>query len=508
MVFDADFVPIPEALKYTVPYIVSDPKIGILQTPQYFDQTDEKHKNNEIEFGGGNIVEEFYNLDQVSRDRFDAAICVGTSAIYRREAIMSVGGTPKVNGTEDVRTGLSITQTGYKVRYIPLIISIGTSPNTLQDYFRQHNRWCKGSIKILFDYYIKAKISLMGKLIYLMNPIYYISEALVPILLFHFVILFAFHTESLSIYNSLYFVPKLLYEIFFMPVVMRNHKTKRGTKIAAMNNIFAYFYTIFVDMPTRKGVAWHPAGVGIQGVSDDFRKVVRIGVGFSTIYVIVVLISLIYRREYLFNIQSSITLLWLLYSTVWYMLYILEATKFLKQHDIQYQHPNPYLTQIRHIWAHIKHLIVPTTVLILFVSTLGSMYMVFSSGNYKLSPITNISSNTPVTTIDTVYEREVPDISTEIVNEKPSEYTFTAEVGDGVTHLARKAIESYTTENELTLSAEQKVFMETTLKNIYYQQSLDIGENVSFETSVIADTVSQANNLTPDQIQAWSAYVY
>ena len=191
------------------------------------------------------------------------------------------------------------------------------------------------------------------------------------------------------------------------------------------------------------------------------------------------------------------------------MQYIREATKFLKEHDTKYTHPNKlYITKIRRIWAHIKHLMVPTTVLVLFISTLGSMYMVFSSGNYKLSPITNISSNTPVTIIDTVYEREVPDISTEVVKEKPSEYTFSAESGDGVTHLARKAIEAYTTENELTLSAEQKVFMETALKNIYYQQSLEIGEQVSFETSVLDDVSSQANNLTPSQIQAWSAYVY
>ena len=134
-ILDADFIPLPEALWHTMPYILSNPKIGILQTPQYFEQTKEKHDQSPIEFGGGNIVEEFYNMDQVCRDRFDAAICVGTSAIYRRTAIMSVGGTPKVWGTEDVRTGLAITRGGGQGQIYPTNCKYWDKPRHITGLF-------------------------------------------------------------------------------------------------------------------------------------------------------------------------------------------------------------------------------------------------------------------------------------------------------------------------------------------------------------------------------------
>jgi hypothetical protein len=351
-----------------------------LQTPQYFNQTKEKHSENEVEFGGGNVVEEFYNLDQVSRDRFEAAICVGTSAVYRREAILSVGGTPKVNYTEDVRTGLSITQTGYKVKYIPLIISIGKSPDTLQGYFRQHNRWCSGSITLLSDYYLKSKLSFIGKLIYLMNPIYYISEALVPIIVFHFIILFIFNSDTLLIYNSIYFVPKIFYEIIFMPVIMRNHRTRKGTKLAAMNNIFTYFYTIFIDMLSKNRLQWHPAGVSIEGVGIDFRKVVRIGIIFSLLYIFSAIFAFTYKREYLLDLNSSIVVIWIVYNALSYMIYFVEATRFLKFHDTKYRHPsNIYITKFRNNWAHVKHILVPSSVFILFISLILNIYIAFGT---------------------------------------------------------------------------------------------------------------------------------
>jgi cellulose synthase (UDP-forming) len=368
-VLDADFVPTEDALLHTIPYIDTDPKIGILQTPQYFEQTKEKHDISPIAFGGGNIVEEFYSLDQVCRDRFGAAICVGTSALYRRTTIESVGGTPKVWGTEDVRTGLLITRTGYKVKYIPLIVSIGTSPDTLQDYFRQHSRWCAGSLQILSDYYAKAKMGVMGRLIYLMNPIYYITEALAPILVFHFIALLAFQPNTIALYNSLLFLPKLLFELVLMPHVFRRHKQMNGSKLAALNNIFTYFYTIFFDMIKKTKMAWHPAGVALGGISAQYRSAMRLGIILTSTYVIGLTVVLMIRREFLTNIQVSVVLFWSLYVAFWYVRYIYSVTKFMKSHDVNYTHPTSlFITKLRRNWAHVKHAILPVLTFGLFIS--------------------------------------------------------------------------------------------------------------------------------------------
>jgi len=61
-----------------------------VQSPQYF----RTHgRMSWMERGAGGVQELFYRLVQVSRDRHDGAICVGSCAIYRREALATNGGT-------------------------------------------------------------------------------------------------------------------------------------------------------------------------------------------------------------------------------------------------------------------------------------------------------------------------------------------------------------------------------------------------------------------------------
>ena len=80
LVLDADFVPRPDALTELVPYL-DDPAIGIVQSPQYFDS---HSRMNWIQRAAGATQILFYRWVQPSRDRSRAAICVGTSALYRR----------------------------------------------------------------------------------------------------------------------------------------------------------------------------------------------------------------------------------------------------------------------------------------------------------------------------------------------------------------------------------------------------------------------------------------
>ncbi|MGH7202915.1 MAG: glycosyltransferase, partial [Candidatus Levyibacteriota bacterium] len=49
LILDADVIPIKETLRELIPYIVSDKEIGILQTPQYFEQTKDIHNRSKIE---------------------------------------------------------------------------------------------------------------------------------------------------------------------------------------------------------------------------------------------------------------------------------------------------------------------------------------------------------------------------------------------------------------------------------------------------------------------------
>ena len=52
VIFDADFAPRHDFLRELLPYM-SDTKVGIVQSPQYFEQTKEVHQRSPLEYGGG-----------------------------------------------------------------------------------------------------------------------------------------------------------------------------------------------------------------------------------------------------------------------------------------------------------------------------------------------------------------------------------------------------------------------------------------------------------------------
>ncbi len=84
LLLDADFAPRPDLLDETLPYMALFPDVGIVQTPQFFHVLDEQTW---VERGAGASQELFYRSIQTARANRDAAICVGSCAVYRRKAL-------------------------------------------------------------------------------------------------------------------------------------------------------------------------------------------------------------------------------------------------------------------------------------------------------------------------------------------------------------------------------------------------------------------------------------
>ena len=96
---------------------MDDPAIAIVQTPQFFRSS---AAQTWIEKAAGPIQEVFYRTVQVARDRFGAAICCGTSAVYRRAALEPQGGPTLIPYAEDVHTGLDVRRAGWSMVYLPI----------------------------------------------------------------------------------------------------------------------------------------------------------------------------------------------------------------------------------------------------------------------------------------------------------------------------------------------------------------------------------------------------
>jgi cellulose synthase (UDP-forming) len=144
-IFDADFCPRADFLTHLVPYM-SDPGVGIVQSPQVFDTTSQM---NWLQRGSGATQELFYRWIQPSRDRDDAPICVGTCAVYRRSALEAIGGFAQIEHSEDVHTGIALLRAGYVTRYVPVLVSKGLCPDDVAGFLNQQYRWCNGSMTLL-----------------------------------------------------------------------------------------------------------------------------------------------------------------------------------------------------------------------------------------------------------------------------------------------------------------------------------------------------------------------
>jgi cellulose synthase (UDP-forming) len=144
-IFDADFVPRAEFISELMPYL-DDPLVGIVQSPQYFSSPKQMHW---LERAAGATQEIFYRLVQVSRGSVNAAICCGTSALYRRTALDEIGGFPPIGHSEDVFTGIAMSKAGFRLQYVQVNLSQGICPDSIDSFITQQYRWCEGSMEIL-----------------------------------------------------------------------------------------------------------------------------------------------------------------------------------------------------------------------------------------------------------------------------------------------------------------------------------------------------------------------
>ncbi len=149
-VFDADFVPTRHFLHRTVGFFLHDESIGIVQTPQHFFNRDPVQLNLGLERLIPDEQRLFFDSMASCRDAWGAAFCCGSCSVLRRKAVMKIGGIPTASITEDLLTTLTMLEAGYKTIYLNEALSFGMSSESLDSYFIQRGRWCRGGIQCFF----------------------------------------------------------------------------------------------------------------------------------------------------------------------------------------------------------------------------------------------------------------------------------------------------------------------------------------------------------------------
>lgn len=141
-IFDADFVPPPDFLIQTMPYLLADSQLGVVQTRW------------------GHLNADATPLTQAQRLSIDAHFCIeqtarsrvgwflpfnGTGGLWRVSAIHQAGGWSARTLTEDCDLSYRAQLQGWQSLYLPHVVVDGELPPYLGAYRQQQARWAQGN---------------------------------------------------------------------------------------------------------------------------------------------------------------------------------------------------------------------------------------------------------------------------------------------------------------------------------------------------------------------------
>ncbi|RHZ33494.1 hypothetical protein DYB31_013512, partial [Aphanomyces astaci] len=203
---------------------VADNAVAFVQTPQYFRDCVQFQIGDPL----GHRNATFYDAIQTGQDGYDCASFAGTNAIFRREALDSIGGIQYGSLTEDCYTGQQLCAMGWKGLYFRkdfegetserIRLAEGLIPDNVASSLAQRKRWAKGNFQIMLmnktkSYFDKdwkrpsTAIPNNKKANGFMRKVFYINSTIYPVnsinaLLFYYMTLYFLYTGYAPIYMA------------------------------------------------------------------------------------------------------------------------------------------------------------------------------------------------------------------------------------------------------------------------------------------------------------------
>ncbi|CAG8195437.1 unnamed protein product [Penicillium olsonii] len=133
-VVDADSILMPHFLRATLPHLLKDPQAALVTTRQYFDNLP---RGDPLSQSRGY----FYTCENTELDLVGYAVDAGSGAVFRRQAILDVGGYPTFSFSEDWQLSLVLRGMGKRTMQVQEVLQFGLVPTTLAGHLKQRNRW-------------------------------------------------------------------------------------------------------------------------------------------------------------------------------------------------------------------------------------------------------------------------------------------------------------------------------------------------------------------------------
>ena len=182
-ILDADFVPPPDFLRCTIPYLVADPQLGMVQTRW-------GHHNpfdNLLTRGQMLAVDSHFVVEQTARNRAGLLMNFnGSGGVWRAQCIRDAGGWSDATLSEDLDLSYRAQLLGWRFLYVPTVVVPGELPPQMAAYKQQQARWAKGSTQCLVSYLgpvWRAPLSLSQRLMATQHLCQYMPHPLTMLLL-------------------------------------------------------------------------------------------------------------------------------------------------------------------------------------------------------------------------------------------------------------------------------------------------------------------------------------
>ncbi len=182
-IFDADFVPPPHFLRLTLPHLLANPAIGIVQSRWGHLNADD----NSLTRAQRLSIDTHFVVEQTARNRSGWLIPFnGTGGLWRRSCMEAAGGWSDDTLTEDLDLSYRAQIEGWHSLFLSDVEVPGEIPPQLAAYKQQQARWAMGNTQCLIKLarpLMKAKLSLPQKIMAIQHLCQYLPHPLMLILL-------------------------------------------------------------------------------------------------------------------------------------------------------------------------------------------------------------------------------------------------------------------------------------------------------------------------------------
>lgn len=143
-IFDADFIPDPDFLYCTIPYLQNDPGLGMVQARWEHLNADESLLTRVQAMA----LDAHFAMEQQVRNRADVFINFnGTAGVWRRSCILDAGNWQSDTLTEDLDLSYRAQLRGWRFLYLNDVTVPAELPSEIGGFKSQQFRWTKGAIE-------------------------------------------------------------------------------------------------------------------------------------------------------------------------------------------------------------------------------------------------------------------------------------------------------------------------------------------------------------------------